>query len=205
MPSSIGEYIEAQGLKRAEASASQLDLFRSAGDIIGLVPSLVAVVAFRVRTIHLLEAEPGYDVSHSEPRWSTRIFVSVPHEPTPAGGLRLAESVVHEAMHLQLTAFESECPVVASVNGRMKSPWRAEPRPFGGVVHGLYVFACLQEFFRHLVVCDLGAEATHILRRIEEIRSEISTIDLGFLMSGLTPTGAMLARGWRNGALVETR
>jgi HEXXH motif-containing protein len=201
-PSSVREHIEAQGLKPAEARASQFDLFGSAGDMIGLVPTLAAVVASGAKTIHLLEAEPGYDVSHSEPRWDTRIFVSVPDEPAPVGGLRLAESVVHEAMHLDLTAFESDCPVVADEAGSMKSPWRAEPRPFGGIAHGLYVFVGLQEFFTRLVAFDLGAGSAHVQQRIEEIRSEISTIDLDYLVSALTPTGALLARAWRNGALV---
>ena len=27
------------------------------------------------------------------------------------------------------------------------SPWRAEPRPFRGVAHGLFVFTCLSAYF----------------------------------------------------------
>lgn len=48
-----------------------------------------------------------YDVSHSTPVLPLSIFVSVPGADERHAELRLAESIIHEAMHLQLTFIES--------------------------------------------------------------------------------------------------
>jgi len=76
------------------------------------------------------------------------------------------------------------------------SRWRAEPRPFRGVAHGLFVFTCLSAYFESIADLVGAAGRAHVLKRIQEIREEIETIRLEDLTEGLTPTGTTLARRW---------
>jgi len=89
-----------------------------------------------------------HDVSHSEPRWPHLIFVSLP-PPTHVGDLRLAEAIVHEAMHLNLSLAEGRTSLIED-DTQLYSPWRSTARPAGGVLHGVYVFAVLLRFFEDL-------------------------------------------------------
>ena len=120
MPVEVRADIEEQGLTALDVNQASLALFHSAAAMIANVPSLKRIVAALVTDVHALAAAPGYDVSHSEPKWRSRVFVSVPERYDSIGAVRLAESVVHEAMHLHLTIFESEYPIVLGtrvVNG----------------------------------------------------------------------------------------
>ena len=165
---------------------------------IGMEPSLAAISAEVVDDIHLLRASSGYDVSHSEPRWRRRIFVSVPERHDDVGALRLAESIVHEAMHLHLTNTEMVQLLVVEFHRRIKSPWRAELRSYQGVLHGLFVFTCLEVYFRRLAQKTVhpDAVARHCKKRVDEIRAEIESLDISRLCEGLTPLGAILAQQW---------
>jgi HEXXH motif-containing protein len=185
-----------QGLVCLDKDPAPTDFAARAEAWIMTVTTLGAVVASLVEDLHLLGASPGYDISHSEPQWLARIFVSIPDRFDDVGALRFAESVVHEAMHLQLTLFETEHPVVADLRGTLLSPWRSEHRPFSGVVHGLYVFTCLRSFFHSLRHAASGPTDEHVSRRIQDIKTEIASIKLSDLTMGLTPLGAELAREW---------
>ena len=169
-------------------------MFDEAQRVIETFDSLAYIVARWALHVHLIEAAPGYDVSHSEPQWPTRIFVSIPDRHDAIGSMRLAESVIHEALHLQLTAVEAHTPLVAMPGNHLSSPWREELRPVGGVLHGLYVFSCLSAFFANFAASSEGAMRAHTLQRANEISDEISSIDLDRLLAGLTPDGADLVR-----------
>ena len=101
---------------------------------------------------------------------------------------------MHEAMHLHLTLFEQHTPCVAATNGKIHSPWRKAPRPYGGVLHGLFVFRCLADFMSGLNEAPGSSAADHVARRLAEIQGEISDVDVEALAEGLTPAGHALAR-----------
>ena len=168
----------------------------AAQEAIGRCDELSRIVHDVVGMLHLLEAPPGYDISHSEPQWLNRIFVSVPERSDGVGSLRLAEGVIHEAMHLELTLAEEAEPLVADHRRRMASPWRHEFRPVQGIVHGLFVFACLTSFFRLVGSTFNGAAAAHVSGRLDQIRAEVACIDLNDLLVAMTPAGRMLASQW---------
>ncbi len=193
---SVRSHIQEQGLSLRE-KGSDRRLFDASEDVISLVPTLSSIVVGWVGEIYLLEAEANYDISHSEPHWSFRIFVSEPERADIVGVLRLTESIIHEALHLHLTGYEAHCAIVANEARSITSPWRQEPRPYRGVMHGLFVFSSLSVFFQ-LIVGRVGtAGDEHLLKRLCEIRSEINAIDLDRLLEGLTPSGAGLAKAWR--------
>lgn len=165
----------------------------TAGELIARVPDLLAVVSHYVGAIGLLAIDDDdYDQSHSAPELGTTILVSVP-EGRRLAPLRVAESVVHEAMHLHLGALETRVPLVGTT-GLLYSPWRAAMRPAGGVLHGLYVFACLRQFFLRIAACRQAPaeEIAYAARRVLQIEAEIEAVDLSELTGHMTPDGARL-------------
>jgi HEXXH motif-containing protein len=200
-PANIVRAISVQGLETLPMLAAAGPLLDQAQDLIAGTSGLAPIVATWVQDIHLLTSTPGYDVSHSEPRWPTRIFISVPERTDGVGALRLTENVIHEAMHLLLTGVEARKPLVADPEQHIASPWRAERRPVGGVLHGLFVFTCLSAFFAEVVARLDGDMRKHALGRINNIKLEIGSIDMQKLFAGLTPYGVALTRRFRSGVV----
>jgi HEXXH motif-containing protein len=188
----IRSHVAQGGLSIGHATG-QAALFAAAAAAIDEVPALAEIVRARVRHVHVLKAPPGYDISHSEPHWTDRIFISIPEHSDSVGALRLAENVIHEAMHLHLTVCEHKRPLVRDLIGQIHSPWRQTSRPYGGVLHGLFVFACLREYFVRVQQDRDPAADRHIRRRLEEIDAEIVQIDIERLVIGLTDAGQALA------------
>lgn len=200
-PAGVLCHVEHQGLACITDPSNDQIVFGVAESLIELVPGMASAVRGWVGQIHLLRAEPEYDTSHSEPIWRTRIFVSVPERSDQVGALRLAESVIHEALHLQLTGYEAIEPMVADGKLAMASPWRSEKRPLQGVFHGLYVFSCLSTFFSRIGGrLDVDGRR-HVGVRLGEIREEIAAINFDELTFGLTPVGKGLASRWAGEAL----
>lgn len=177
----------------ARPRAATLDL---AAVLIDLLPSLGDVVRAHVRWVSLLAADEAYDVSHSEPRWPDWIFVSCPAAADQVSALRVAENVVHEAMHLQLTLVEAELPLIRDEQMMLHSPWKDELRDLRGVLHGLYVFRCVSEFLASpKLAASLTSEGeTYVRRRIEEIEEEVRAVDIPSLLRGQTAAGRAFTR-----------
>jgi HEXXH motif-containing protein len=192
--------LEARGFRFAPTGAAPLALLDGAEGWIRLAPDLEAIAARVVRSLHVLIAEPGFDISHSEPRWRSTIFLSIPERADSVGALRFAESAIHEAMHLHLTNAEAIAPLVMDFASQMASPWRAEPRSHQGVAHALFVFTCLAVLFRRIVEAEVGDYAVrqHLQTRLDEIRGEVMCLDLERLVGGLTERGVSLANRWRS-------
>lgn len=191
-PPDVAAHVQEGGLKLTDARVTDATLFAEAAAAIGAVPSLAAIVATRVGVVHLLRADTGYDVSHSEPIWADRIFISVPGRNDQVGALRLAEGVIHEALHLHLTGLEGIAPLVEDLTGVLPSPWRSEPRSFGGVLHGAFVFVGLKAYFEALPERLDAAAACHLRQRRAEIAGELFKIDVEALKAGLTKRGTAL-------------
>jgi HEXXH motif-containing protein len=188
----ILSHVEKGGLVVTTAYV-QPALFTAAAAAIDEVADLADIVRARVGHVHTLKAPPGFDISHSEPLWHDRIFVSVPERTDRVGALRLAENVIHEAMHLHLTVFEQDAQLVRDLKAEIYSPWRQSLRSYGGVIHGLFVFACLREYFARLPQ-NLEADARrHIDQRLRDIDAEIAQIDISRLNVGLAAAGRALA------------
>lgn len=154
------------------------------------------MVTSLVRAIHVIEAPaPGYDVSHSEPSIPFSIFVSVPIGERH-GTLRLAESLLHEAMHLQLTLLERHTPMVLETDATGFSPWQQCERPVAGLLHGLYVFAGIDQWLALLDASPLTSseDRIYLTRRRAEIAQEIAVVATLADARGLTSTGRHFAR-----------
>lgn len=129
---------------RSEGVAARIE---EALDILGSVPTVLAAVATFVGALHLIDPrDDEVDVSFSDPGLPFSAFVSVPGPNACGGGLRVAEALLHEAMHLQLTLVESIVPLVNDIGATYFSPWRGEHRTAQGVLHALYVFRVIDDF-----------------------------------------------------------
>lgn len=200
VPNALVTAIEDNGLRTASADDLRRLLVAAQGWL-SLIPELQHLVLHVVRDIHPLAAEPGYDVSHSQPQWRERIFVSCPERSDDVGALRLIESVIHEAMHLHLTNEEEHAPLVAAPSGVAHSPWREADRPVQGVMHGLFVFACIHRFLSDLTIALLLTDEAYcyVAGRLGTIDDEIARIDLKDLSRNLTPRGQVGVISWIEG------
>ena len=132
-----------------------------------------------VRVIQVVnQSHPEIDISHSDPKIPFSIFVSVCEDSSPISNLRVAESILHEAMHLKLTLLEAVVPLVNSDSSEtFYSPWREEPRPIRGVLHGIFVFRAIHDFYTMLLKIQINSVENDrfVMDRIDEIKAELNS------------------------------
>jgi HEXXH motif-containing protein len=195
-PLEVRRELEQRGLHflTPDERTSRQPNLNAASNLIDAVPALANAVREHVRGVTVLRAEEAYDISHSEPRWSDWIFVSVPAALSEQSALRAAENVVHEAMHLQLTRLETLQPLIADEAAMIDSPWKQEPRDLKGILHGLYVFICIYRFLEQLrALGKLGNPGVeYVDRRKSEISEELAMVEFAQLRAGLTTQGRAL-------------
>lgn len=171
-----------------------VNCLQEAFDLLRYVPTLQTTVAALVRICHVLKpGDDDYDVSHSDPQIPFSIFVSVLQRRRPNNALRVIESIVHEAMHLQLTLIEHDLPLVDASASTHFSPWKGTYRSPQGVLHALYVFRVIDRFFERLQMLSV-ADANYISNRREEISQQIDEIRMFKKCAALTTWGSDFVR-----------
>jgi HEXXH motif-containing protein len=149
-----------------------------------------------VKCIQILkQPEPEFDISYSHPEVPFTIFVSIGCERSKNDVIRLAESILHETMHLKLTIIEHFCPLINDNKHHFFSPWRDEERPVQGVLHGMFVFKTILDFYESVLSSVQDVEQHDFIDwRIETIKSELKTLKYFSSNEGLNANGAILAR-----------
>ena len=168
----------------------------SALGLIRCVPSLYATTSLYLRSLHLLAAPTeDHDVSYSDPAVPFSIFVSVP-PPGTRSRIRLAESIVHECMHLQLSIMENTIPLIDQPGATHFSPWQQTLRPVSGLLHGLYVFAVIHSLFGLALSSEsLTCDERHIaISRRRQISDEVAQVCSQDWTNSLSSIGRRLAR-----------
>lgn len=197
MPETWSRY-ENLGISPAvcEETDSRKGELSAAWSLLGELEDLGATALALVRSVHLIEScGPGYDVSHSDPELPCSIFLSIPTGERHVA-LRVAESILHEAMHLQLTLVEARWPLVNEADALMGySPWQLRERPLLGLLHGIYVFTAVDRWMAELASSgrlDRESRAFAEKRRVE-IAEEIAQVRRLGESCGLTDYGRQLA------------
>ena len=183
--------------KEELAALDSISILNHAFTTISTVRPIFNCVTTLVRAIQILKpGDPDNDISYSHPDIPFSIFVSICDKQTEESSLRIAESIIHEAMHLQLTLIENHMAFVKpNCNENYYSPWRDEKRPARGVLHGLYVFRSILEFFRLLASRNINNQvAEYAEHRIREIASQFEQIQDFYKFPALNLNGSMLAR-----------
>jgi len=170
--------------------AEIMDLFRSAFKLVSKYSSaLFHSLNYLLKSIHIIDSPgPGIDVSFSLPTLPNSIFVSIPMSEEINKKPRLAEAIIHEVLHLQLTLVECTYPIInREINGNMVySPWRDELRPEIGVVHAIFVFRNLEIFWSQI---NQGHNYIQFAQdRCKEIAEQFSSLSVSQFKS-LTPFG----------------
>lgn len=170
-----------------------MDLIEAAMlQVISPFPFLLSAISELAWRCHILRApDDDYDVSFSDPDIPFSIFVSVPGRNDRRSVLRVAENLVHETMHLQLTLLEKVVPLVDLTCGwSIYSPWKKQERPAQGVVHGLYVFCVLRWMWRNISQTSRNRiDRDFALCRVSEIDEEISAVHALEKSPALTKAG----------------
>lgn len=159
---------EIEKLELQKTLVKSLDLVRVVGSLQGTVSSLC-------RSLHpLLAPDTKVDVSYSDPDVPFSIFVSSPPDTERNAVERLAESLVHEALHLQLSLVEYAEPLItdASEGKQVFSPWAGEGRTIRGLLHAVYVFGNIRFFWKQ-IVSNVPDSASFARMRIATINEEM--------------------------------
>jgi HEXXH motif-containing protein len=184
-------------LRADEVAATQAaDKLRRAWELLATVPAVAASLRDLVETVQVLRSpDPEIDVSYSHPAIPFSVFVSVGEDASPVSSLRVAESLLHEAMHLKLTLLEQEVELVRTGSQAVYySPWREEDRPVRGVLHGMFVFAAVREFYQILSGYELPESAREFVIGRQEVIAEEMTLLAHFpQVPDLTAAGRQLA------------
>lgn len=156
---------------------------------INAAPTLFRSLLPLIRYIVLLKpADNTSDTSFSSPRIPFTIFISVPQAGSNVA-MRVAESIIHECMHLQLTLTEEIAPLIASDSSSYFSPWKNEVRKLSGILHGLYVFTVIHQWLKsfHGIESD-----SYVQNRIKQIEAEMVVIREVSTSPELTQFGKMI-------------
>lgn len=176
---------------------------RSGLAVLATVPAALHAVQSLVVSFHAIGAgDPSLDVSFSDPEVPFSIFVGVHEQSVPDEALRIAEAVLHEAMHLQLSLVEDVVPLVSGGHERWLSPWQGRPRPVQGMLHAIYVFRAIHSFLSaHLETLDpVASTATYVRGRLEAISCEIAGAADAVRSEELTSDGRALMRRLLDGS-----
>lgn len=169
----------------------------AAVQILAKIPQTLMSICELVKAVQIVDAgHPDFDTSYSHPGLPFTVFVSVCVDTSFQSNLRVAEGILHEAMHLKLTLIEEVLPLVnPRAVAKYFSPWRDEKRPAQGVLHGLFVFRAIHDFYKLLLVSTNETTANGFLSfRIEQLVDEISSLASFANCPDLTPAGAILTK-----------
>jgi hypothetical protein len=170
---------------------------KGAVSVIQQVKPLSSCIFKLVKAIQILRTEhPEVDVSYSHPNIPFTIFVSICEDDSEISNLRVAESIIHEAMHLKLTLIERQVPlVITESKNTYFSPWRDEKRPPQGVLHGAFVFRAVLDFYKSIDTKFTTDKVVNYLNlRREQIIYELMQLKEFQKCKDLTKDGANLIK-----------
>ena len=203
LPFRAADELDAVGLslRRVDESMvpADIDILRQAWHLTHAVwPELSSSVEHLVRCVHLLRApSPEVDCSFSRPDLPFTVFLSIPDHGSHARTERVAEALVHETMHLQLSLLERRIHFVEADRPETVSfsPWRNCERNVQGVLHALYVFVILQRLWQLAAqMPPRRLDRRFAVARERVVRDEVARAQPLLASPGMTQKGRQLVR-----------
>ena len=116
----------------------------------------------------------------------------------PRTSASLAELLVHELQHVILGSVEDIYPLVADESNAPLgyTPWRDDPRPLPGMLHGCYAYLGLTAFWRQQR--HFGGRNDRMRSEVEFARWRLATLDAAGRVASspdLTPAGRLVVTG----------
>ncbi|MFC7279400.1 HEXXH motif-containing putative peptide modification protein [Paractinoplanes rhizophilus] len=148
------------------------------------------IVAAVLRVIVPIEPDPG---AAGLSATSAEAFGAVALSP-PADAMSFAVGLIHETQHSLLNATRTLFDLVDAGAPHTYSPWREDPRPPSGLLHGAYAYLSVARFWR--------AEAGPLARfEFARWRAAVAGAADALLADGvLTAAGARFVRAMRDEA-----
>lgn len=177
-----------------------ITVLQDAFNALSVIPSLQTSIRYLIMSVHVLTvADDAFDVSHSDPKLPFSVFLSVPSIGAPHSTSRVIESLVHEAMHLQLSLLDEFEPLLIPNEKFIYSPWMDEFRPLIGVFHGMYVFSNVLRALELLVESSRNdlQSYDYLTKRIETIKSDLLVAREQFYLEYLTDFGRLIFGNFR--------
>lgn len=117
----------------------------------------------------------------------------------PGDALLLAESLVHEFQHVKLCAVMDMFALHTADDSRcFYAPWREDPRPLGGLIHGAYAYLGVTDFWGRQQQVANGDEAAYAKYLLALWREETwRTLGVIERSGRLTETGERFIAGMR--------
>jgi HEXXH motif-containing protein len=170
---------------------------KSALKLFATIPECLSFLTSIVNCIQVINTDgPEFDKSYSHPNIPFTVFLSVCEDDSNLSNIRVAEGILHEAMHLKLTLIQNIIQLVEpGTNDTFYSPWRETHRPLMGVLHGLFVFRAIKDFFLILKEEEGLDNRTFnaLTYRISDIDRDFQALRSFSLCKGLTKAGANFA------------
>jgi HEXXH motif-containing protein len=173
------------------------DQLRSARELIGAVAPDIAT---------LVDAEANYVIPLQRAARHLSFSLSqLPHAVFIGGGVTpwpVVEAIVHEVAHLRLNHAAQASPLTADRRTPVcYSPWRDDPRPSEGLLHGTYAFTLVQAFWRLALEArpkDPGdAGIAYATERVATLRVQLEHAHEVLAQCDLSPFGERVAAGLR--------
>lgn len=171
----FGKTIEFEGddgvIKQSTALTEQaLEIIES------FSPELLAEIRLLSPDIQFVsdpEAHPDQAVSLSDNSTPGALYVGVKVSGKPINPYLLADSIIHEHRHQKLYLLQREATLLEADVPLLKSPWRNVPRPPSGLLHALFVFVCLHEYWLYVAATGTLDMREQAAKDIEQIRLRI--------------------------------
>jgi hypothetical protein len=175
-------------------NSTVLECLQESLGVLAAISTVYGTISRLVVCLHILQPEgDDFDISYSLPDIPFSIFVSVPSKRMDNDVFRVAEAILHEAMHLQLTLIEQFVPMIIDTNEKYFSPWKNEHRHPRGVLHAIYVFCAIKQFFELLIKQDMSAPSAQYLRkRCNVISNQLAEVNDFMNCQYLTEAGQTL-------------
>jgi len=131
-----------------------------------------------VQFIRDLDAHPDKAVSFSDNTTPGALYLGIRVGGSLIDPYLLADSLIHEHRHQKLYLLQREVPLVEEDRPLVPSPWREDLRPPSGLLHAIFVFVHLGEYWQHLA--DNGGTRELRTRAIGELAIIRERIEVGF-------------------------
>ena len=169
------------------------DLAVSGRHLAAAVPGYARVLSAGLRAVTPLRRAGGRGRSATARQAFGAVAIARPAPGAPAG--ELAELLLHEFQHAKLNVLADLRPLVrpdAAV--RLQVPWRDDPRPPDGVLHGIYAFLA----HLHLRRAEGEASRNAYVRYRSWIHRALT--EVGSVRDVLTPDGERFVNGMAEAA-----
>ena len=119
------------------------------GHALGLISGVYPSMGKRIRASINWYVPIDTDSLDTHNSFSAANLIGLVFLSEAANELRLAEAIVHEFHHNELFAYSNVTPLIDGAADRLfYSPWRQDARPLYGLIHAIFVFAGVCDFYR---------------------------------------------------------